>query len=261
MNQDKLLIAKAMDRQRQCEDGYMLTCTDFLDIRQQALVKTQLRAEADAKLIFFGGYEEAERKVALFIPEYISVNSEEEALSYFRNNEEESPLACIRATHNGYKALSHRDYLGSILGLGIKRESVGDILVGEKGADIIIQAELKEFIVTNYEKAGRTYLSLDSVPLKHINIPVAKKERKNITVSSLRVDAVVAGIFGLSRAKSGEMIEAGLVFVNNVQCTKGEKTVSLGDKVVLRGRGKAVVAEQGGITKKNRHHIGIDIMP
>lgn len=260
MNQDKLLIAKAMDRQRQCENNYMLTNTDFLDMRQQTLVKNQFRENAYAKLLFFGGYEDAERKTALFIPEYIPVKDEEDALSYFRDNAEESPLACIRATHNGYKMLSHRDYLGSVLGLGIKRESVGDILVGEKSADIIVLAELQEFIMSNYGKAGRTYLSLESIPLKDINLPVAKKERKNMTVPSLRTDAVVAGIFGLSRTKSNEAIDGGLVFVNNTQCVKGEKPVNSGDKVVLRGKGKAVIVEIGSITKKNRQHISVDIM-
>ena len=255
MNDDKLIVAMTEDKQEQCENHYMLTNTGFLDMRQQSLCQGVLRRSGSTRGFFYGGFEEAERRIAVFVPDYIDVRNEEELHKYFLENAEDCPLAVVRAKHNGGKALSHRDYLGSLTGLGIKRESIGDILVSKESADIIILKEMSDFLHANYGKAGRTYLDIEVLDLSQLVSAEQVTEERSRTVASLRLDNVVAAAFGLSRTKASEAVKGGIVFQNSLQCLKPEKQVEEGDRIVLRGKGKAVLKEIGGNTKKDRIYI------
>ncbi|QIB67879.1 RNA-binding protein [Aminipila butyrica] len=260
MNEDKLTLALAEDKLTQCRDHYMITNTNFLDMRQQTICKNVGRGCGDVRAFYYGGYGDAERRVAVFVPDYVGAESQEQLLAYFSENKEDNPLTLIRAKHSGYKALSHRDYLGSLTGMGIKREAIGDILVSENGADILILKEMLDFLLLNYGKAGRTYLELTAEELSDIYIPEGLTEEKSCTVASLRLDNVVAAAFGLSRGKAAEAIKAGLVFVNSMQMAKAEKSLSQGDKIVLRGKGKVILKEIGGNTRKDRIFIMLTLM-
>lgn len=260
MNEDKLIMAIAEDKLNQCYNNYMITNTAFLDMRQQSVCKKALINNAEIKGFFYGGYLDAERRMAVFIPNYVDVNEERALYKYFIDNEENNPLALIRVKHSGYKELSHRDYLGSLLGLGIKRESIGDIIVSKKGADIIVLREMAEFLLTNYDKAGRTYLEIRLEKIENIIIPEGHVEEKSDTVASLRIDNVMASAFGLSRSNATNAIKSGLVFINNLQIEKPEKMVSQGDKLVLRGKGKVILKEIGGSTRKGRTFITFTVM-
>ncbi|MCO7123528.1 YlmH/Sll1252 family protein [Ihubacter massiliensis] len=245
--EDKMLLAGAEDKYQQCSRQYMVTSTGFLDLRQRALVEGRLRelskASSDVSWAFFGGYEDAERTIAMFLPDYASL-------------EENHPLAVIRAeAPSGGRKLTHRDYLGSLTGLGIKREKIGDILTNETGADILILEEIRDFLLFHYEKAGRTSLKLESVPLSELRIPEQKTSMQKDTVASLRLDNVIASAFSLSRAKAAEAIRSGLVFVNSMQAEKTDFQVKEGDKLVLRGKGKAFLREVGQRTRKDRIFI------
>ena len=161
-------------------------------------------------------------------------------------------------TPAGGRKLTHRDYLGSILGLGLKREVTGDILVTENGADIIVMEEVRDFILLNYSKVGRTSLLLEEVPLSELHIPEQKTVMIKDTVASLRLDNVAASAFQLSRAKAGEAVRAGLVFVNSMQSEKPDMQIAEGSKLVMRGRGKAYLRTVGGRTRKDRIFIEIE---
>ena len=260
MNEDKLIVAIAEDKITQCQENYMITNTGFLDMRQQTLCRKLLRSNAEVKGFFYGGYPDAERRITIFIPEYIDAETEEDLHEYFLKNKEDNPLTLIRAKHNGYKDLSHRDYLGSLTGMGIKREAIGDILVDKEGADVLVLREMAEFILTNYGKAGRTYLDITIEDIEHIVIPEGRVVEKSDTVASLRLDNVVASAFGTSRSNAAEAIKGGIVFVNNLQVEKPEKLVNQGDKLVLRGKGKVILKEIGGSTRKDRIFITLMIM-
>lgn len=260
MNEDKLIIAMAEDKIGQCYNNYMITNTGFLDMRQQTISRKTIKSNTNIKGFFYGGYEESERRIAIFLPDYIDVSTDEELHDHLRQNKEDNPLALIRAKHNGYKELSHRDYLGSLIGLGIKRESIGDILVSKEGADIVVLKEMAEFLLINYGKAGRTYLDLWQEDIKNIYVPEGRTEEKDATVASLRLDNVLSAAFGLSRSKALEAIRTGIVFVNNLQAEKAEKILNQGDKLVLRGKGKVFLKEIGGNTRKNRIFIKFMVM-
>lgn len=244
--EDKMLLAAVEDKLDQCASQYMVTSTGFLDLRQRALVENRLREvgrDADLSWTFFGGYEEAERTIALFLPDYASVS-------------ESHPLTVIRAAaSSGSRKLTHRDYLGSLTGLGIKREMIGDILTYESGADIIVLEEICDFLLYHYDKAGRTSLRLEAVPLSQLRVPEVRTVQQKDTVASLRLDNVISSAFSLSRAKAAEAIRSGLVFVNSMQVEKTDAQVKEGDKLVLRGKGKAFLREVGQRTRKDRIFI------
>lgn len=241
--EDKMLLAGAEDKFQQCCQQYRLTHTAFLDLRQRSLVEKLCRelsrGNKDVRCVFYGGYEDAERTLAVFLPDYADVS--------------DCPISVIRIkTAPGGKTLAHRDYLGSLLALGLKREMTGDILATDSGADIIILNEIKDFILLNYDKAGRTALKLEAVSIGGLCIPEQKTVLMKDTVASLRLDNVIAAAFSLSRAKAFEAIRSGSVFVNSMQAEKPDMQVEEGCKLVLRGKGKAYLREAGGKTRKNR---------
>ncbi|MGN0733278.1 MAG: YlmH/Sll1252 family protein [Emergencia sp.] len=195
---------------------------------------------------FYGGYEDAERVILINMPDYFDLD---------RDN----PLCVIRAEKApGSRELTHRDYLGSLLGLGLKRDMIGDIIVREDGADIIVMEDIADFILMNYYKAGRTNLSVSRLPISGLILQEHKKTIVTDTVASLRLDSVIASAFGLSRGKASEAITRGIVFVNNMEVIKTDYQVAEGDKLTLRGKGKAVLAEVGGRSRKDRQYITIE---
>lgn len=247
--EDKMLLAGAEDKYRQCCQQYRLTHTNFLDLRQRSLVERlwrQLhRSGDDVRCVFYGGYEDAERTMAVFLPDYADTA--------------DCPISVVRIrTAPGGRPLAHRDYLGSLTGLGLKREMTGDILTTDSGADIIILDEIKDFVLLNYDKAGRTTLKPEAVPLAELCIPQQKTVLAKDTVASLRLDNIISSAFSLSRAKAAEAIRSGIVFVNSMQCEKPDMQVEEGAKLVLRGKGKAFLREVGGRTRKDRIAIVIE---
>lgn len=253
--EDKLLLAQTEDKIRQCSDKYMITNSLFMDMRQRSLVEAMLRTRKGVRYGFYGGYDDAERVISVFLPDYI----DSELVDYFSENPEDNPITLIRVSlKKGSPNLSHRDYLGSIMGLGLKREMTGDILVRESGADIIALREISEFIVSNMQKAGRAKLDIEELPVSELIAPKAKKQDITESVASLRLDNVISAAFGVARSKASEAIASGLVFVNGIEAAKSERQVKEGDKLVFRGKGKAVLKEAGRITRKGRIIITIE---
>lgn len=161
--EDRMLLANIEDKIRQSEDRYMITFSSFLDLRQRSLAETVLKTRKDLNYGFYGGYENAERVICAFFPEGFLVG--ESAAQHFSSIPGENPLSVIRALRKkGSPELSHRDYLGALMGLGIRREAVGDILVREDGADLIVLKEMAGFVLMNYGRAGRTVLELSEIP-------------------------------------------------------------------------------------------------
>jgi len=264
MKEDIFFLAQLADKIDQCGNKYITTYTSFMDGHQQSIARIHCRKQfipvsdedpyhpgdmgsiPATRSIFYGGYPDAERVMLINLPDYAFL-------------ETENPLTVIRATKaEGSRDLTHRDYLGSLLGLGIKRELLGDILVREDGADIICMSDIADFILMNYCKAGRTNLSLTQRDIKDLIVPERKTQIITDTVASLRLDSVAASAFSLSRGKASEAISRGIVFVNNVEVTKPDHQLSEGDKITLRGKGKAVLSEIGGKSRKDRQYIKIE---
>lgn len=256
--EDQILLAGIEDKMDRCSEQFMVTNSGFLDLRQRTMVERLCRTRGGVQYGFIGGYPDAERTVAVFFPDYVDAATPERQEAWLTENPEDHPLALLRVSHNGSRELTHRDYLGSLTGLGIKREMVGDILVRPEGCDLIVMKEISEFLQYHYDQAGRVSLKAELLPLSQLIVPEGRREEKKDTVASLRLDNVIASAFSLSRTKAAEAISSGLVFVNSLQQTKPDRIVEEGDKLVLRGKGKAILKEVGGATRKDRIFILIE---
>lgn len=236
MNKEDLyIISHAEDKCRESFNRNILTSTNFLDMHQQSVLSSQ---KFPCRFMFYGGFDDAERRVLCFLPDYMDIPYD--------------ILSILKVTHNSPKALSHRDYLGALMSLGIKRENIGDILTSEGGAQIIIKKEIGEFLVTNLVSAGRAHLSTDIVPIEELVISESSVQEISKTVASMRIDSVLAAIFNISRTQSCEYINRGMVFINSCEITKPDKQVTEGDKITLRTKGKAVITSAGKLSKKGR---------
>lgn len=253
--EDKLLLAALADKLKQCEDKMYPTNSGFLDAREQALALSFLHNRRPAYALW-GGFAQAERRCVIFLPDYLAAEALQADFS--QAEPELDPLAVLRVTPTARQAaLSHRDYLGALLGLGINRAKVGDIIVRDNGADIIIMREMADYLLLNYQQVGRHQITAELLPTAELAAfePPAKEISAN--VSSLRLDSVAAAAFGVSRSKCAEAAHARLLAVNGLQTLKPDQSINPGDSITWRGKGKARLLSVDGKTRKNRVFITI----
>ena len=239
-DEDRMLFARLYDRLAGAEQKNIPGVTCFLSPREQVLVKRML---PELELRFFGGQENAERNICCWLPDYLDD-------SFLWDGD--GPVAAVRATYFEKDQLTHRDFLGGLMGVGIKREAVGDIYVGNGSCDFLVTREILPYVLDNFMSAGRTKLHLEEVPLAALNVPVISVKEIKDTVSSLRLDSIVGSGFNMARAKAAALIEAGKVSLNDLPCMKGDKLLAEGDKVSARGFGKLILSQVGCRTKKDR---------
>ena len=157
------------------------------------------------------------------------------------------------------RAALRREYvdsvLGSLMGMGIVREKVGDILVGPSAADLMVLDTVAEFLLQSWNSAGRARLTVTAIDPWEVRVPEVRCQEVRDTVSSLRLDAIASTGFRLARGKATALIESGKVQVNWRECAKPDKLLTAGDTVSARGFGKFELTEVGGVTKKGRTAI------
>lgn len=248
--EEKFLLAGIEDKARQCSENSMITNSVFLDMHERSVVSGMKNPFGDTKMFFYGGFSDAERTVAVFLPEYII----EEPVEHFDAYPDDDPIAVIEIEKDKFSpALGHRDYLGALMGLGIRREMTGDIIVSENGCKMAVLSRIAPFVAENLGKAGRGTLKAKIIPpsaaregAKAIGIP------DSFTVSSMRLDSVVKNAFRISRGDAADAVESGVVYVNDVECTKPDRKISEGDKVVFRRKGRIIVNDCSSVSKKGR---------
>ncbi|MCI8809216.1 MAG: hypothetical protein HFF84_03660 [Oscillibacter sp.] len=244
---DRLLLAKVLDRAEQARNRNAPASTDFLSPSQQAQAGDLLRLAGITDYTAAGGYEGAERRLLLFLPDW------------FAPETAEPPVRCLRAAFRAEDKVNHRDILGSLMGLGIVREKIGDILIGTESADLIVMDTIAGFLLQNWTSAGRTHLRVSEIEPADLQPPEVRCKEIRDTVSSLRLDAVAAAGFRTSRGKAAELVSAGRVQVNWRACTKPDKLLAEGDTVSARGLGKFRLASVGGTTRKGRVSVVIQV--
>jgi RNA-binding protein YlmH len=154
---------------------------------------------------------------------------------------------------------SHRNYLGGIVKLGIKREKVGDILVSDDGADIIVKEETSETLKTELSTLTRfENAELKIIEYQELREQEIKLEEINIIVPSLRLDNFVSDLAKTSRSKAVQIIDSERVFINGQNELKASKQVKLGDVITIRGKGRFVVKEFSGSTRSGRTVVKIE---
>ena len=248
--EERLLLARALDRLELARKRNIPACTGFLSPQERVSVENLLAACGHPPHCFFGGYEGAERTLCAFLPDWLEGSD-------WQSDPELCPIRALRCTWSGGK-LTHRDFLGSILGLGLDREKVGDLLVGEGTCDVLALEEIADFLLLNLDQAGRVRLKLSPLPLDRLEPPPVQVRTIRDTVSSLRLDAVAASGFSLSRGKAADLIASGKVQLNHRECLKPDRAVAQGDVMSCRGLGKCVIREVGGPSKKGRTMIVLE---
>lgn len=247
--EDRLFLSRFLDKAELCEIRNSMTYTKFMDLHQRTIAQNVLREFTAVNWFFHGGTENAERCVAVFLPDYLS---KEDVIA-----SKDDPIAAVRALRHREDELTHRDYLGALMGLGIERECIGDIFVHDLGADIIVLREMSEFLLMHFDRAGRRRIELSEISTDKLLLPQEDFMELRDTVASLRLDAVCAMVFGLSRTKAAEFVQKGVVFLNFQQCFRADKTVVVGDRITVRGKGKCEICELLGESRKGRQILSV----
>lgn len=245
--EDRVLLAKVWDKINAGIRKNIPVSTCFLSLRELDMAN-YLFGQLEG-LFAFGGYADAERKMLVYLPDYL-----DESVLY----EEDSPVVCLRASFYEGDTPTHRDFLGALMGAGIARETVGDICVGKGYCNFFVTAEIAPYIQQNFSSAGRTKVRLQSIPLTQAAVPEPETKEIRDTVSSLRLDSIISAGFRVSRGAAAEYITAGKVAIDGLPCEKPDKTVAEGAKISVRGLGKIQLTVVGGQTKKGRISITIN---
>ena len=244
--EDRLLLAKLWDKINAGIRKNIPANTCFLSPRELELARF-LFGEPEG-LHAFGGYEDAERKMLIFLPDYL----EEETLM-----EEDSPCICLRAEFFQEDTLSHRDFLGALMGAGIGRETVGDICVGKGSCDFFVTQEIAPYILQSFTSAGRTHLRISQIPLREVQVPEPEIKEIRDTVASLRLDSIISSGFRIGRSLAAQYVTTGKAAIDGLPCEKPDKPVAEDSKISVRGLGKIKLAAVNGKTKKDRISVTI----
>ena len=244
--EDDELLARLLDKVDIHERSGLMQHSRFLTERDRLCCEPVLRA-LGKDAVFWGGYSEAERTVLILPAEWQDKESVKQGDS--------GPVAVLRASFRAEESLSHRDFLGALMGLGIERDLVGDIIPRSGSCDIVLLREIVPYVMQNLSSAGRASLTLTEIP--DAEAREAEFRLMRDTVASLRLDAIVGCGFGLAREKAAAAIRAGKAAINSMECLKPDKLVEAGDRISLRGLGKMELSEVGGLSRKGRTQIVI----
>lgn len=245
-SQEKLIISKVLDKVDMCIKKHTMTFTDFLNPTETAFVYNNvLKSIRDVNFLVFGGTEYCERNIIGFSPEYIDI------CKY------DFPIKALKIKRNVKFSsdLSHRDYLGSILGIGIDREKTGDIIIFDDYAICFVLEGIADYLGVNLVKIGRTAVKTDIVDINGLEMPDINIVEKRATVSSMRIDAIVGAAFNISRGKSQAFIRSEKVNVNWIPVNSVSYTVKENDMISVRGKGRFRIGYETGKTKRDR--IGV----
>ncbi len=237
---EKLLIARICDAGRLADKRNCPVFTDFLSPSQQILAKETAKNIGNTEFQLWGGYENAERRMGVFIPN--------------RFAEAAFPITVLALKTRG-EYPTHPEILGALTGLGVRREKIGDILASAQPPKILCDSSLADFLKENFTKAGRKAFHLEECDLGEV--PEAEHTVKTFTVPSLRLDCVAAEGFGMARTKMTELIKKGGASVNWTETDSPSDSIQEGDTVSIRGQGRLVISEIGGHSKKDRIFVTV----
>ena len=242
MEKEELFKKRMLELSKKSYYRGILTYSDFLDLNEQNILHSLSFSDTGVQVLLFGGYETAERQMAAFVSDAFCCK-------------EDYPIACIKISPLNRKfsdTLTHRDYLGSILNLGIERCKIGDILVEEDGAFVFCHTSMVDFLIDEICRIKHTPVKAERITEEN-QLPTPKREEISGTVASPRLDSVIGLAFRTSRSIS--YIESGKVFINGKSVVSNGYVLKEGDIVSVRGKGKFQFHSVTSKTKKNRSHV------
>lgn len=225
------------------------TYTPFLSLSQQQVFHAIAKEVSYAGYRMEGGAPDCERKIIRF--------GAPDNLGY----EEDFPIACLQVrpvTPKFADTLTHRDFLGAIMNLGIERSTIGDIFVKENGAVLFCQETISPYLIENLHQVRHTNIEC-SVSEGGEALQNAEPKEISVTVSSARIDSVVAKIYHISRSQSLDLFRAGKIFVNGIIMESSSYQLKKDDAVTVRGYGKFIYYGLRGETKKGKEKVSVGI--
>ncbi|MEQ8970068.1 MAG: photosystem II S4 domain protein [Coleofasciculus sp. C1-SOL-03] len=237
-------VARVIDQAEQAIKTWDVVLTDFLSPPVLVEIQQQFARLTEVGLLPWGGYPQAERQ-------RLGIAREELPL-----DQSQVEVAALDIEGNFlFDPATHRDFLGAILGTGIVREKVGDIIVlGERGAQVIVVPEIVEFLEMHLTQVRSVPVKTRPIELTQLKIREPKKKEMTTVEASMRLDAIASAGFGTSRSKMADMIGAGDVRVNWKEVSQASYSVQPGDLIAIRGKGRLQVGDVS-ITKKQRYRI------
>ena len=241
-------IARILDKAEQALKTWEVALTDFLSTPVLIEVQPIFSRLTEIESLPWGGYPQAERQ-------RLGISRSEIPLS-----QEQIELAALDIAGNFlFDTATHRDFLGAILGTGIVREKIGDIIVlGERGAQVIVVPEMVDFLTTSLVQVRSVPVKTEQIDLSELKIRPPKKKEMTTVEASLRLDAIASAGFGMSRSKMADAISAGDVRVNWKDITQSSHSLQTGDLVSMRGKGRLEVGEIA-VTKKQRYRVNLTV--
>lgn len=253
--EDKLIISRMLDKIGFVEKKNTVENTDFLDMHQRSILEKVLKNIKYNNYIVYGGYEEAERTIIVLYPKKLEKVFEE---GYYDYNNIVQVLRIMLPNENRGK-YAHRDYLGAIIKVGMKREKIGDILVDINGADIIIDKEIATYLNSSLRELTRfSKCEFETHKIEELNVASINTETINIIIPSMRIDSIVSEVIKTSRSKAIEIINSERVFINNELVTKNSKVLKENDVITVRGKGRFKVKQILNQTKKGNLVLEIE---
>ena len=250
---DKILLAQILDKVEMVEKKNKIEHTDFLDLAQIELVQKFINKIKLENYMSYGGFDKAERKMFVIYPEKFNSTVVEKNLSSIVQ------IIRIELPDDLKGKYTHRDYLGAVIKLGVERKKIGDIIVDNNGADIIVDKDIVKFLVDNL--GSLTRFSKSTIIVENIDNlrPVEiRKEEFEIIVSSMRLDNVISELARCSRNKALDIINQERVFVNFECETKKTKQIKPSDMITIRGKGRFFIKEIVGNTRSGRNVVKVE---
>lgn len=271
---DKTSVAVSQSLEKMREAEYAAACTDFLTPAERAEVYAELvRCGGAENCFFWGGCVGCERCAAVFLPEWylpkgapahklpLDVERTAAFAKFLTENPHiaaELPLCALRVKGSGFKSLSHRDFMGGILSLGVDRSVIGDIaVVSECEALVFVCERIKNYLLDSLCKIGRDGVKTEEITLSPDFVLPRAYETFEALVASPRLDSVVKAVTGKSRETAAEMVREGLAELNYRQNDNVSAEVREGDILSVRGYGKFLIGEAAGQTKSGRLRLKV----
>ncbi|MCD7776467.1 MAG: YlmH/Sll1252 family protein [Firmicutes bacterium] len=253
--------ARLHDLYRTADKRYSAAVGDFCTPREffvlSGILKDEFSGEDVKRAVFYGGYDGADRKKLFILPDYLLPGAdtyEEDTRQLFS---EEISLLLIEGS--GYETLSHRDYMGALLGLGIKRSVLGDIICcGDSLAYALTDAKMADFISQNLSSVGRDRVKIKVLPLYPTPCELesaVRTEKVTFTAASMRADGVLSALTSISRERAKSIIASGLFEVNYVPVLKPDAELHEGDIISARGFGKYIIGQCTSATRRGRLRV------
>lgn len=219
--------------------------SDFMDPSQQKKLSKELDNYSDLKYDFFGGYEDSERKIfGIFYRDNLD------------SNDWPILVVCFEIS-DSYKSLDHRMVLGSVMSLGITRETLGDIIINKNNVQIIVKEHIAPYIRDNLREINRKKIMPEIKTVDNLILPEQQYKDETIVVNSMRIDGIISSGWHISRGESTQLVKKGVVRVNHESTIKPSFIVSVGDLISVKGKGRFIVQELLGNTRKEKNKIHI----